>query len=462
MTHAPDLPDPDPATGPAQALTADLFAQARTALQSGELATCAQTLHRLLEIFPDHVPARRLSGHACLRLGKPDRAAAAYRRVLDHQPHCEDSRLGLGHALLRLGQTGQALAIYRDLVRHHPDSWRGYMSIADATPDEAERLNALSASADLLTRIHAEVPSRQILFACVNARINLREAGRALGELRETGADLTGDPGLSNLASRAAYFAGDFASAFQYKVRALTGLTPKKCLSAEAQSPCLPPNALSLARPLIDRLRAAGLILVPLAGTLLGAIRTQGLIETDRDIDLGILRPEGCHADMVDIVRTAPGLCLNRHARPGDRYLPVDVAGVSVDLFRLDRDNDHFCFGFSDRPGDVQWRLPAFAPLEEDAQGLARLDRDCAHACLRALYGPGWRVPDPYFSSATQSPALYGTDLHVRAYYAAHRARNALLLGQSAKAWHLICSSPLPIPLSRSRFETIWGKGSSG
>jgi tetratricopeptide (TPR) repeat protein len=462
MTDAPTPPDPGPRQPAASQQLCDLFGQSQTDFSDGNIANSAQILRQILEVDPDFLPARRLLGRACLHLGQPENAAGEFMRVLGEQPECPVALLGLGHAHFQQRDRQSALAIYRKLVVLHTQACQGYASIADITPDESERLAALSACADCLTRQCAYISSYRQFSASINALINSRQARRALAHLQESEAHHAGHTGFHDLMARAAYFSGEYETGFLHKIQALLALRPENTPSGPSGQGRLPGHALRSLPPITASLRAAGLIPVAIGGTLLGLVRNKGLLAYDRDVDIGIIVPPGQSADPVDIVRAHPDLCLNRHARPGDRYLPILQDGIGIDLFRLDPDGEDFLFGFSDRAGDVQWRIPRFQPEGEDVYGLAILRRDDATACLRALYGPGWRVPDPLFTSAVQSPALHEVHLHVRAYYAAHRARNALLTGHPDKAWHLIKSSPLPIPFGASRFQAIWtpSKGS--
>ena len=434
------------------------FLQAAQRLQSGDTASGLQCLNTALDRDSGHLPSRLLLGRVLLHLHKPGEALTAFTFVLGQAPDCEAALLGQGIAYARLSQHDEALQTFRHLVRIQPDSWRGYNSLADLTPDDDERLGALAASQIILSRQMVSDRPPRLIEAAAKAHIALRRPDLARRLLQARSGEISDAAAAHDLQARAAYFAGDYPSAFASKVKSLHAITPHHLLAVPKQMKWEPGRAEIALRSLSSLLRQSGLVPVPIAGTLLGLYRNGRLLDQDRDVDIGLILPPGCRTDPVDLVRAQPGLLLERHARRGDRYLPLLWDGVGIDLFRLDRDGAYYSFGFSDRPGDVQWRIPAFHAGPEDERGLSRLPPDSAHACLRALYGPSWRVPNPYFASVVQSPALWNVSLHVRAYYAAHRARAALLQADPDKARALLARAPLPIPLDQARHPDLWAK----
>ena len=422
--------------------------------------TARSWLMRVSQESPDYQAARFLLGRVLLQLNDPHTSVRIFQALIGHSPETETYRLALCMALLKTGDAEAALQACYDLVRVRPECWKAWNSIADITPDEAARLDALQSSLDILSQLCAiPSPSQSLLRACFEAQLNLRQADRAL-DFARTRYEQFQDPCLAHdLCDRAAYFGGRFALAFHDKIRSLLTLRPKHVCHGQTDRQRLSEGQ---AGPAIHRictlLRQAGLVPVPLAGTLLGLYRDRRLLKTDRDVDIGILGLDTTDTDMVDIVRKAPELLLNRYARPGDRYLPLTVNGTSIDLFRMDPCGKDLVFGFSNQPGDIEWRLSKPASHPAEASGLARLSPADAGIWVRQLYGPGWKVPDPYFSSVVHSPALWNTSPHVRAYYAVHRARMALRQGQVRKARAILDRSPIPVPLSGCECPQLWSE----
>lgn len=435
------------------------YAQAVHLIRTGDISIGMRRLNEALVCDPGHMPSRLLLGRVLLHLAQADEALTVFTFVLRKKPHCESALLGQSIAYARLGRRDEALETVRHLVRIAPDSWRGFNSLADLTPIEGERLEALAASQAILSRKLCSDRNPGLIEAAAKAWITLRRPDLAGCLLDARSGEIPDAATAHDLRARAAYFAGDYASAFASKVKSLHALTPDHIPAVPIQMKLETGRAENALKSLTFLLRESGLIPVPMAGTLLGLYRNGRLLDQDRDVDIGLIPSPGCRADPVDLVREHPGLLLERHARRGDRYLPVLWDGISIDLFRLDRAGEYFSFGFSDRPGDVQWRIPVFQSGPEDERGLSSLSPDTASACLRALYGPAWRVPDPYFASVVQSPALWNVALHVRAYYAAHRARAALLQADPVKARALLARAPLPIPLDQARHPDLWTAG---
>ena len=167
------------------------------------------------------------------------------------------------------------------------------------------------------------------------------------------------------------------------------------------------------------------------AGTLLGLVRSGSLLAHDRDIDIGL-----------------------HSARPGDRYVGLTVNGIAADIFVFDQTPSGMVCGFSNLPGDIQWRHTPFQLHNTRlARGMFCIPTP-TETYLSECYGPGWRKPDPDFASAISSPALHNTSPYAIAYLALARARTCLLAGNATKAAALLQQLPridLPQPGSVAR-----------
>lgn len=428
-------------------------ADAVRAFEEGDMAQALSLLDRACIQVPDYYPSLVLRGRIFLLVGDGAKAEQDFSRCLTLMPESLTARLGLGLAQFQTGARESALHNFRDLVGRHCDAWQGYGSIADICADESERLAALEAMRDCLVRLVETAGRMDLLAACADAHINMRAPEDAARLLDRFVGLLPDKARQHDLRARAAYFSGDFTRALHHKIQSFLETGPEHVAGARALNGLDPAKTMDAIAGLCARLGEAGLILVPLSGTLLGLVRSGAVLPQDRDVDIGYIRPSNVRADPVDLIRAAPDLLLNRHARRGDRYLPVMCGQTSVDLFRLDRTDGYFVFSLSDRPGDVQWRVPVFDPGEPGASGLRLPAPGEARACLRALYGPGWQVPDPCFASAVSSPALWQVSPHVRAYYAVHRARTALIQSVPDRARGLLAQSPLPIPTGAARLQ---------
>ncbi len=158
-------------------------------------------------------------------------------------------------------------------------------------------------------------------------------------------------------------------------------------------------------------LERAGVEAFPAYGTLLGAVRDGALIGHDSDADLGYVSQ---HSHPVDVIRES--FALQRSLRdmgyPVTRY---SGAGLKVDVVEADgtrRGLDVFG-GYLDDSGDETMLVllgEVRAPYERSwvfPLGTTTLEGRTLPApaqpdhLLAAMYGPGWRTPDPAFQFET-------------------------------------------------------------
>ncbi|HCN93738.1 MAG: hypothetical protein CME97_16740 [Hyphomonas sp.] len=457
LTDMPKPPSPDRSSDAPHPGWKETYWRSVAYLRQGKDEAALACLEAAVSLRPDHVSTRILLGRVQVGLGQPAQACQTLEPVIAQYPDHESASLGYGLALFLAGRRGHALECFRRLAESVPDSWRAWNSIADITPSEPERLLALQAGLRVLLDLcDRSAPEPRHLIACVDAYLNCRDAQSARRFALRHRAAFQDPCRAQDAIARACYFSGEFKPACAHKINSLLALT-RRHMPACPSRPRLPARSTLVAvRQVAHLMRSHGYIPVALAGTQLGLSRSGAPLPEDRDVDIGLLAADPCCADPVDIVRTHPGLVLNRHARTGDRYLPVSHKGVSLDLFHLTLEDDHYLYGFSHHAGDIQWRVARFAPGPPDEFGLARLPPAQAARYLAEVYGPSWTIPDPVFASAIASPALYQVSPHARAYYCAHRARQCLLQQDRAKALALLAHAPVAIPLETAADPDLW------
>ncbi|WP_168929390.1 class I SAM-dependent methyltransferase [Nocardioides sp. GY 10113] len=138
-------------------------------------------------------------------------------------------------------------------------------------------------------------------------------------------------------------------------------------------------------------------------GTLLGAVREGAFIGHDNDLDLGYV---SAHAQPVDVVAESlrlqhalarAGMSTERYSGAGLKIWVTDEGGVrrGLDVFGGFWHGDRLAFlGELLTPFERDWVEPlSTVQLEgETFPAPARPEK-----LLEAMYGPGWRVPDPTF-----------------------------------------------------------------
>ena len=175
------------------------------------------------------------------------------------------------------------------------------------------------------------------------------------------------------------------------------------------------PAASEHVAPLLDAieevlgaLAEAGIEAFPAYGTLLGAVREQHLIGHDSDADLGYVSR---HEHPFDVVRESFRL-QRRLAERGytiTRYsgiaFKVDVVEGDGSVRGLDVFGGFLSHGNLYLMGEVGTPVRGVAGSSRSAPARSRAARCPAPAepdrMLEAMYGPGWKVPDPAFHFET-------------------------------------------------------------
>jgi hypothetical protein len=244
-----------------------------------------------------------------------------------------------------------------------------------------------------------------------------------------------------NLA-RALYVDGAFEDAACFASAALAGSPAWDSESSVSPNNFKPEIAIQAAKDVLTLLSAAGLNGFLTGGTLLGFVRSGAPLPYDRDIDIGILCDRHARPDITTILREHPSIQLARSARAGDRYIGLTLRQAAVDLFLYEAEGPYRLCGFSDHPGEIQWRFSGFGISRKTWQGASWCIPDDPDRLLSETYGRAWRKPDKDFSSVLLSPALYMTNPYTRTFYAAMRSLRLLRKGRHDKAISMMKQAP--------------------
>ena len=398
-------------------------------------------------LCPRHVPVLSALGAALLRSGEPGPALACFDQLVRRDPADGRAHHGRGLALHALADRAAALVAFRQCVTCLPDGWRAWQSLADITPDEDERIDAIQRAADSRLRLCSGGLGRPRDYAdCVKALLDARRGHEAVAFIRHNAPRFGAAAAVHDQLSHALYETGQYRAALMHKQSALSRGRPDRSCSL-APTAFGPGAALRALAGIAEILDAAGLRHFLAAGTLLGVHRSGRPLAHDRDIDVGVLADGKDGPDLARVIREHPGLLLARGARPGDRYFALTFRNIAVDMFLYEPCGDGLQCGLGRLTGDVAWRFTRFTVKSAVFEGRTWNIPDHPERYLAETYGPRWRIPDPDFASVLSSPALYAVDPHVRALYALSRAYTCRLKGNEARARALLSQSPLPVVL---------------
>lgn len=143
-------------------------------------------------------------------------------------------------------------------------------------------------------------------------------------------------------------------------------------------------------------------------GTLLGLIREGDFIQGDDDFDAGyISRQTNAKAVkqetmqlVVDMVLAGFTCSFNRNGRLFRLRLKDDKPDVHLDVRPVWYEEEHI---WAHKQARLPLKVEDFLPVEtRELRGVPVDVPRNAEGFLRAYYGPGWKVPDPGYSNASQ------------------------------------------------------------
>ena len=418
-------------------------------LKDGNAEGAIAPLKEAVALQPENIRSLEYLGQALLRSKHHEDAGQVFAGLLALKPAHVEAHHGRGLALHGLKDIPAALAAFRQASWLNPAAWKTWSSIADITPDEAERIHAIGRTADALHTACADPVARPELYlSCAEALIKAKRFEDAIAFIHAHFHRFKDASTAHNKLASAHYHSGAFKEAIHHKQDALAALDPETLPEAPLDNPFVPASAIEVLKAIGDILTDHGVSYFLVAGTLLGFHREGGPLPHDRDVDIGVMRNADGSPDIAAIIRQHPDLLLPHGARPGDRYVGVLHDGVGLDIFLHDDVGDHTLCGFSQHPGDIQWRFSRFGLAEIFHAGRSWFCPDPIERYLEETYGPGWREPDKGFASVISSPALFETDPFARAFYSVARVMNHLKRGDRSKACALIRQSPVPLRAS--------------
>jgi cytidyltransferase-like protein len=180
-----------------------------------------------------------------------------------------------------------------------------------------------------------------------------------------------------------------------------------------------------------------GIPAFPYAGTLLGLVRNNRLLESDKDIDIAVWMEfwDACCAVLEQAGWVRSSMRID-YANYRD-YIHPDL-GITLDVCGLQKNSDQQItggFALPGYPSDYQ-RISVFPSFDLVTRttdyGKVWFPRQ-PEIILTAFYGD-WRTPNPYWDTVVSALNLRRFSLLVRCY-AYHRLAQNWLTGDLAKAW---------------------------
>jgi predicted O-linked N-acetylglucosamine transferase (SPINDLY family) len=107
--------------------TDDLFAEAVTRHQAGDVAAAEELYRKILAADPHHAGALSNLGVICARAGNLEEAARLYQAAIAANPNQTDAHFNLGNLYRKLGRPQDAVGAYQAVLRLDPNHARAYL-----------------------------------------------------------------------------------------------------------------------------------------------------------------------------------------------------------------------------------------------------------------------------------------------------------------------------------------------
>lgn len=174
-------------------------------------------------------------------------------------------------------------------------------------------------------------------------------------------------------------------------------------------------------------------------GTLLGIYRDSELLPHDKDLDIG-LNWECSRDHLIKVLRESGRYWVDpKSSNPKTYHFNFGVIdkkrGISIDFFFFKPDAEYLLSGFHHLPNPLLWRFNGFDLGEIVYRGRTFKIPSNPERFLIDIYGPNWRIPDPYFDSLVTGYNLTETARPLSLIYAYSRLFDYLMEQNWKKAY---------------------------
>lgn len=365
------------------------------------------SLQRALELDPTHAQTYSNLGVVLYESKRFLESLAAYDKAIEYKPDYAEAFSNRGNVLKELRQFDAALYSYGKAITFKEDYFEAYVNRGVVYFE----LNRLEEAMQDYDKAIAARPNYATAFS------NRSNVYKELGELE------------------AALF--DIKTAVHLKYMEIKEHPIKRHVLP--QTPMLIQDACEVLLELQSLLDQHAIPFFLTYGTLLGIYRDSELLPHDKDLDVGL--DWNCSRDnLIKVLQNSGRYWIDpKSSNPKTYDFNFGVIdkkrGISVDFFFFKPEAEHLLSGFHHLPNPLLWRFNRFDLGEIVYRERTFKVPSNPERFLIDIYGPNWRIPDPYFDSLVTGYNLTETSKPLSLIYAYSRLFDYLMEQNWKKAY---------------------------
>ena len=366
-----------------------------------------ESFQRALLLDPTHPQTYSNLGVVLYESDRFLEALAAYEKAIQFKPDYFEAFSNRGNVLKELRQFEAALESYGEAIALCEDYFEAYVN-RGVVYFELDRLEEARADYDRAIEINPDYSL---------AHSNLANVMKERGQL---------DPALKA-----------FQTAIELKLRQLKNQPLERFVVA--QKPMLVQDASNVLLDLHSLLLEHSIPFFLAYGTLLGVYRDSELLPHDKDLDVG-LDWNFPRDQLISILKHSGNYWIDPKSTNPSHYdfnfgVIEKRRGISIDFFFFKPEGDFLLSGFHHLPRPLLWRFNRFDWGDIKYKGRTFKSPSNPELFLTDIYGPEWRVPDPYFDSLVSGLNLTEESKPISLLYAHSRLFDYLMEQNWRKAY---------------------------